>query len=183
MLTKHLHFGSIRDWWISAEPALYIYSFISDAIDERKREEYLASRIPKPLPKRRRRRLTSTLDPRAQLRKTVTRPSRPWQKINGDFMNDQSYSIFFRLSLELRRAVYQQVFSGQVMHILVLLPVGKMGPVKCVRNHTDNVELAHKCWGRAAGQNYSIRDLDDTGVGRVAPGQELLPLLKTCRRV
>jgi hypothetical protein len=22
MLTKHLHFGSIRDWWISAEPVV-----------------------------------------------------------------------------------------------------------------------------------------------------------------
>ena len=100
-------------------------------------QRLLARRIPKALPELRKRSLTLTRSNILAASTTLDTlaPRRlPWRK-QPIAVDQTSRSPFFRLSPELRRMVYREIFQeDQVIHVVVLQPEARMGHVRCTIN-------------------------------------------------
>lgn len=114
---------------------------------------------PKPLPARRKRALTHPL---------LECNSRQWT-------SDQVHCALLQmLPYDIRRLVYEIVFTGRVFHIIRLRR--RLRHVEC--NDCGGKQQQTTCWGIAAVDNKSVQDLESEGFGR-----GVLDLLRTCRQI
>ena len=123
---------------------------------------------PKPLPQRRRRALSIPLPPRRF-------------GASKQISNDQSRASFFRLPWEIRQQIYIEVLGQKnpqdLLHI-VMLPK-RLAAMRCLHQEDNNLDWRHGCWGKPG--------IDETWQGpsdnRYLKHLDLLPLLKSCRRM
>ena len=113
---------------------------------------------------------------------TIPLPDPPQEPVMGDGMNgnrrlvqktdDQSNSAFFKLPLEVRRQIYENVIGGYVFHIYFVEAYRKMAATRC-RTHSPEICRLPHCR-----QSFKVKGaLDEWGQS------DLLALPMTCRRV
>lgn len=84
----------------------------------------------------------------------------------------QEESSIFKLPLEIRRKVYEDVLGGYVIHIYFVVAYRRMSHTRC-KNRTPEV-----CRGLPCRQIFKVKGAKDAW-GNVS----LLPLLQSCRRM
>lgn len=84
----------------------------------------------------------------------------------------QEESGIFKLPLEIRRKIYEEVVGGYVIHIYFVEAYRRMSHTRC-KNRTPEV-----CRGIPCRQNFKVKGACDKW-GNVG----LLPLLQSCRRM
>lgn len=143
----------------------------------RKRDEWLTGLIPKALPKTRARSLTPPLAPLPRR----TAADRLLVRARPQITRNQSRSQFFRLSPDLRRMVYEEVFRDQVVHFFILLPNNRIAPLIGRAGEGDQ-----DCWicdleAWRSGQVGTHCVLVTEQVASLIPSSCVLSLLKSCR--
>ncbi|PGH29079.1 hypothetical protein GX50_08173 [[Emmonsia] crescens] len=155
------------------------------------------------LPKRRSRSLSLTpsgsqpLLPRNPL--VPIHPMRYGQKPQAGKLDDQASTAFFKLSPELRQMIYREVLSGHDFAIMRIrsCPEAKRGNVKgkakpgklshlkySAESEQQQQSIQHPSWLRRYFGIVGIRPSPlNADFEPNVPGEELLPLVKSCRRI
>ncbi|MCJ1479384.1 hypothetical protein MMC13_008069 [Lambiella insularis] len=118
---------------------------------------------PKPLPTTRKRSLSLPL-PRLSMQQTC----------------DQRLSPLFRLPPEIRSMIYRDVLGGNDFHLAGTWK--RLGYVKC-REENKKEFWHHECYQPRLYKGYCNTPMKHATLPQKSPDQQLLPLLKTCRRI
>lgn len=138
-----------------------------DTLDREKAERRMRY-IPRPLPRKRQRRLSL---PSSQA-------SFDWPK-SGQKIADQTQSaLLSRLPLEIRSLIYQHVLGGTLLHVTTIygLLQGRMAHIKCLVLFAPSDDHQN-CWRR------KVEKASPALSSGKSDGGGLLSILKTCRQM